>query len=401
MELRSALAAVALIATVAHAQPPVVDNPSTPPAGRTARDATELWRVGGYDEDFLFGIVGSAAVAGDGTTYLLDEQLSEITAIDPDGRVVATFGRAGEGPGEMDQGRGIMMLPGGRVGVLNMRPPKLITYDAAGTPAGDVSLVGNEGFHFAIAATAAGDRVVVQTASTTIRETTQVSENALRAVDPATGEFVVDYLIHSEERDRLGSGGDVVITIGSPDFVGDWALAADGTLYAVRDPDDYAIEVRDARGEHVRTIRRAFERVPRQEEDVERDMAQRRAMAERTGGSFDPDTVDTLEPAIVDVFARPDGELWVLPGEGLAIEDPEVVGVFDVFDRQGRFVRQVELRAPYDRATDRMTLQGDALVVFEDLVGARGGGMMIMGDAVEQEEDDEEADPLAIARYRI
>jgi hypothetical protein len=401
VHLRSTLAAFALIATVAHAQPPVVDNPATPPNGRTVLDATELWRVGGYDEDFLFGIVGSAAVAADGTTYLLDEQLSEITAIDLDGAVVATFGRAGEGPGEMDRGQGIMMLPGDRVGVLNMRPPKLITYDAAGTPTGDVSLVGNEGFHFAIAATAAGDRVVVQTASTTIRETTQVSENALRGIDPATGEFVVDYLVHSEERDRLGSGGDVVITIGSPDFVSDWALAADGTLYTVPDHDDYAIEVLDARGEHVRTIRRAFERVPRPEEDVARDVAERKAMAERMGRSFDTDTVDRLEPAIVDVIARPDGELWVLPGEGLAVDDPGVVGIFDVFDARGRFVRQVELRAPYDRATDRMTLQGDALVVFEDLVGARGGGVIVMGDTVAEEEIEEEADPLAIARYRI
>ena len=78
-----------------------------------------------------------------------------------------------------------------------------------------------------------------------------------------------------------------------------------------------------------------------------------------------------------------------------------MVGIFDVFDARGRFVRQVELRAPYDRATDRMTLQGDALVVFEDLVGARGGGMIIMDDAVAEEGIDEEADPLAIARYRI
>lgn len=121
MHLRTTLATFALITSAAHAQPPVVDNPATPPSGRTVLDATELWRVGGYDEDFLFGIVGSAAVADDGTTYLLDEQLSEITAIDLDGEVVATFGRAGEGPGEMDRGQGIMMLPGDRVGVLNMR----------------------------------------------------------------------------------------------------------------------------------------------------------------------------------------------------------------------------------------------------------------------------------------
>jgi hypothetical protein len=76
------------------------------------------------------------------------------------------------------------------------------------------------------------------------------------------------------------------------------------------------------------------------------------------------------------------------------------VGVFDVFDTDGRHVRQVELRAPYDPATDRFAIIGDALVVFEDIVGTQRG-VVVMGGTVAEEAADLDAEALAIARYRF
>lgn len=173
----------------------------------------------------------------------------------------------------------------GRIAVLNLRPPKLITFAPDGTPAGDLSLAGSEGMNS--------------------------------------------------------------------------ALGADGT--------------------------------PRQ--TIRRD-------AERAGWPFDPDDIERLEPMIESLHPRPNGELWVLAGAGKAPERPDVVGVFDGFDADGRHVRQVELRAPYDPATDRFVIIGDALVVFENIVGTQRG-VVVMSGTIAEEAADLDAEELAIARYRF
>lgn len=400
--LRPAIGLV-LVASVAHADVSVVENPATPPQGRVTVSPTEMWRVGGQDEDYLFGVVESAAVDAQGVTYLLDSQLNEITAIDTKGVRVGAFGRQGEGPGEMQQPRAILVLPGDRIGVVDSRPPKLIHYSPQGDPLGDTSLIGNEGLNFAMDAQGGGGRVVVQLAITSFNETKQTSVNALRAFDATTGSELFDYVSVEHERDRLGGGGGrMVVMLGSEDFVDDWALAGDGTLYAVRDDGVYEIEVYDAQGTHVRTIRRAGERVARPQAHVDADIAERTSMSERFGMPFDSDEVETMEPHVAGLIPRPDGHLWVLTGTGLAHDDPEMVGVFDEFDPQGRFVRQVELRAPFDRAQDEMSLFGEALIVYQDVQAARGSGVVIMGSTIAPaEEEESDAEPLAIVRYRL
>ena len=387
----------------ARAEAPVVENPATPAQGRVTLEPEQLWRVGGHDESYLFGVVGASAIDADGNTYLLDQQLSEITVIDRQGHHLTTFGREGEGPGELRQAQAIMLLPGDRIGVLNGRPPKLNTYTLQGDPLGDLSLASNEGFHFALAAQPAGTEVIVQTTATSFDDDnrTQSSINALRAVDPLSGEYVRDILVETEERDMLGDGGRRVVIIGG-EFVADWAVAEDGTIYVVRDRTKYEIEVYDREGNLARTIRRAGDRIARPEANVRADIAQRKAMAEQFGQTFDADEVDTFENHVVQLIVRPGGAIWVLTGTGLAHDDPQVIGVFDEFDAEGKFTRQIELRAPFDRAQDRMSLTGDALVVYENLVAARGSGIVINGvDVAREEADDEEVEPLAIVRYDL
>lgn len=405
MSLKTLAWAATLVAVAttsrADAPAPVVDNPATPAGGVETLEAEFLWRVGGFDENYLFGIVAASAVGDDGTTYLLDEQLSEVTAIDVEGNEVAKFGREGEGPGEMDRGQDIMVLGDGRIGVLNMNPPKIITFQPDGSLAGDISLAGNEGMNFTPQAMANAEGVVVQTKNVGFTEKKQTSTDVLKQIDPATGETTREILSETSERDRLGEGGRMVITIGG-DFVDDWTLFEDGRLAIVRDNEVYEVEIYDGEGNLLRTIRRAGERVPRQESAIEDDIAQRKDMAERFGMPFDEDDVEHLEPMIESLHPRPNGELWVRAGDGLAYDDPEVVAHFDVFDVDGNYVRRVTLRAPYDGAQDRFRIEGNTLVVYEDLVAARGGGFLVMGGNIAQEEeDDEEAEPLAIARYRF
>lgn len=373
---------------------------STAAAAVQPLEAQFLWRVGGDDEDILFGQVDAAAVAADGTTYLLDRQLSEVTAFDLAGREVARFGRAGEGPGEMQQGQGVMILGDGRIAVLNLRPPKLITFTPDGTPAGDLSLAGGEGMNFALAAHACPSGVVVQTTKTVFDESTQSSINALRVLDPATGGYVGELLSATEKRDRLGDGGRMVVMVGGGEFLDQWVLFDDGSVAIVRDDEAYEVEILGPDGSPGRIISRDAERVRRPQREVDRDIEQRRELAERAGWPFDPDEIERLEPMIESLHPRPDGQLWVLAGAGKAPERPDVVGVFDVFDADGHHVGQVELRAPFDPASDRFVIIGDALVVFENIVGTQRG-VVVMGGTIAEEADDLDAEALAIARYRF
>jgi hypothetical protein len=84
-----------------------------------------------------------------------------------------------------------------------------------------------------------------------------------------------------------------------------------------------------------------------------------------------------------------------------------VVGIFDVFDREGRLVRQIELRADYDADDDVFVLSADRLFVIEESNAAArnyaagfGGGMMILL-AGGSDDDDEEPEPLSIVSYRL
>jgi hypothetical protein len=394
------LAVLLLISTAPLPAAGIVENPATPSGGLEILAAEFLWRVGGDDESVLFGQVEAAAVAPDGTTYLLDEQLAEITAVDLGGREIARFGRTGEGPGEMQQPQDVMILGDGRIAILNLRPPKLVIYTPDGTPAGDLGLIGHEGLNFALQARVGPDGLVIQTTRTTFEERAQRSVHALQVMDPTTGEVVSELLSATDERDALGEGGRLVVTVGGGDFLDQWALFPDGSVAIVRDDEVYEIEILGPDGTHRRTIRREAERAPRPREAVEAEIAARRQMFERAGMPFDEDAIERMEPMIVSLHPRPDGELWVLTGSGKATDRPDVVGVFDVLDAAGRFVRQVEIRAPHDAATDRFELSGDALVVFENIVGTRTG-FVVMGSTVAQEEPDLEAEPLAIARYRF
>ena len=66
--------------------------------------------------EYIFGNVVSLAVAGDGTLYVVDRQVPELRAYDPDGIFLAVLGSPGEGPGELNEpDGGLAVLSDGRI----------------------------------------------------------------------------------------------------------------------------------------------------------------------------------------------------------------------------------------------------------------------------------------------
>ena len=159
--------AVFMLTSMASAAP-VVTLPAHPPATRTAA-LEEIWRMGGEeDEDILLGLVGGGVMGDDGNTYIIDRQLSQVLVMSPDGELLDTLGREGEGPGEFRRGNGLFLTPTG-VGVVQGFPGKVILINRDGTPGGEMS-VGDStegGFRFVRRLYFDGEHMVALTGRTT------------------------------------------------------------------------------------------------------------------------------------------------------------------------------------------------------------------------------------------
>ena len=68
----------------------------------------ELWRVGGEDEDVLFGRIVDVQRHPNGEVYILDNQMCQVVVISGDGEHLRDLSRQGDGPGEIRQPMGLV-----------------------------------------------------------------------------------------------------------------------------------------------------------------------------------------------------------------------------------------------------------------------------------------------------
>ena len=152
-----------MIATTALSEPAAVTLPAEPPSTR-AIELAEQWRVGGEDdEDILMGVIFDAKMGPTGDVYLIDRQLSQVLVISPEGELVTTLGRQGEGPGELNQPHGLLLLADDKVGVIQGFPGKVTVINPDDTPGGEIHIGGSPedgGFNFVRELTKCGDHLV-------------------------------------------------------------------------------------------------------------------------------------------------------------------------------------------------------------------------------------------------
>jgi hypothetical protein len=400
--LPSALLALSFVPVSASSEEVV--NSDRPDGGRVEARLDELFHLGGYseaDEEF-FGVVANALLDEEGNTYLLDEQLCEIRVFDAEGNYLRSFGREGEGPGEFRQARDMLLLPDGRVGVIYGSQSRLATYGLDGSIGDDRSLM-PEGtrFSFIMQAQSRGGRMVIQQHASSIRDNEMTSTSSMVGMD-AEGNVTHTYSERSQTQ-KL-DGPNISISISSDDFANAWVLLPDGSLAVNQSGDEYRIDILDSNGEPVRTITREYEPLRRSDAEMERLRRERRERAERGDQDPDDDEIDPFYGTILSMHVGPDGQLWVMTGRGRFGEDvPEhTLGTFDVFDDQGRFVRQVSVDVPYMGGSDEFEFLDDRLYLYEESRDARtsmyaGYGMEIVTD----QESDGEIEPLTIWCWRI
>ena len=373
-----------------------VMNPAQPMLPEVTLKPQELWRIGGDTdaEGEFFGVINQVTTDSDGNIYLLDLQLNEIKIFSPDGTYIRTIGREGEGPGEFRAPTGLFFVPSGEVGVLQANPLKIVLLTKTGEPAGEYPTpkIEGEGFVTVAGARPAGDQLVcLAMGNNFIQEKgTFIQTIMLRGID-SNGTVVASY--YDEPR---------VLDFASPVFhekdwdtiQNRWATSPDGRVFGCAEHGSYAVTIWTPDG--------SVDRVVHAEHSPHKRTAEEREYLEGIWSVFTRQApgasvqIEDYDNPVAAIYTRDDGSLWVMNSEG-SHPDDGTLGTFDVFDRNGRFVKKVSIEGEGTPRQDGYFFVGDRLYVVTEFLGAvlamQGGGSDVEGD--------EEAEPMSVICYQL
>ncbi len=392
-------------AGAATAAPATNNLPAAAPAQR-AVDLKEAWRLGGDDdEDVLLGFVTAGTIGRDGNVYLVDRQLSQVLVIGPDGSLVKTLGRQGEGPGELSNPHGVFLLPDGRLAVIQGFPSRVTTLKPDGTPGGEIKVGGEAvegGFNFLRELRVSGGKLVgVRGRGSFNQETGKSTQVSTMAVMDLAGKDLVKLFERSRENDLARRIFDEAAEFSE---LNTWGVSADGLIYSAPEREAWAINVRDLDGTLRSTLRRPFTPRKRTAEDK----------AELTDGmvvivngrrqEIESKALDT-DPAILRINVAGDGRLFVTN----CLQDRKVLpaGVaarYDVVSPDGKFVEELTLRAPdFDREQDVVLfLDGKTFLVVRNFDQAREASTAGFGGGGQGEKKETgDVEPLEVICYRL
>jgi hypothetical protein len=99
-------------------------------------------RLGAEDGDphYIFGDVRGIEAGRDGTIYVLDYQASEVRAFDAEGRYLRTVAGKGEGPGEITEANGIVLVRDSVLWIQDHGKWKMIGVSPAGEEVGRIPM---------------------------------------------------------------------------------------------------------------------------------------------------------------------------------------------------------------------------------------------------------------------
>lgn len=389
-----------------------VNNPRSPIGEREVIETDLLWRIGGEEEDVLFGLIEDAVVDEEGNAYLLDTVLSTIHVVSPTGEVERTLSREGDGPGEFRFARELRFLPDGALGIMEMMPGRIVSVDRQGTPRPSFALgdqgqgVMNHLSHIA----ANGTNVLIGQIVTNFGNGVSTTVHSLASYDAGGNQLAV---IREHRDEQRGDNISLDFGGGENDFTRRFSLCPDGRVVLFPEAGGYRMEILDIQGVRRKIIRRDYESVRRSKQDLDDQRKQAEAMRERFQGDVEM-RIEEWARDISDVIVRPDGALWVVNSQGDRDRTDGTIGWFDVFDHDGRYTHRLALRADYDPDRDNYVVTGNSLFVFKEAqkapprtstMGGAGGGMMVMmvsgGTPDEEEDEEEEALPYEVICYRL
>jgi len=356
----------------------------------------ELWRLGGDtdDEDQFFGVISAVLTDDQGQIYLLDSQLSQVKIFTASGEFVRDIGREGEGPGEFRSPIAMFFTKEGNVAVMQIAPGKIVLLTKDGEPVGEHPLPKPEGAGFIIllGGQYKAGNLVLAAAQNAFAEGRFDQTRYLVSID---GEGAEKTRYHSETR-TIEMANAVLDDKKWDTFDRRWTVGFDGRVYACTSYDNYAISIWRPDGTLDRVVERAYTHRKRTEREIE--------IVNQLMGLFANQipnctvNITDFTKDIENIFVREDGNLWVLNSNGSRDYPEGTMGTFDVFDKDGHFVRQVTLQGEGNPRTDGYYFVQDRLYVVTDLLQAAislqsGGQSFDLGD--------EEPEPMSVICYQI
>jgi hypothetical protein len=378
-----------------------VKNPATPPQGVETMQLEELWRAGGAGEDAtVFGVILQALTDEEGNLYLLDLQLSQVFVYSPEGKLLRTLSREGEGPGEVRNPTDMFFMADGSLGLVQTFPGKVVKLKLDNTPAGTLEPKGADGTAGGILVIIDGDwrgGNLVFAGMNVILGNPQ-SQQTRKSFLAGYGEDGVEkarYWEKSQFMDlanlHLDEGDQYNV------FPRRWDIAANGDVYVATDRNQYSVSVFAPDGTLKRVIEREF--TNRKRTDDEMALYRRLVDAQMAQLPGQPQiTIGERPEAIQLVEIVPDGTVWVVSSYGNHEQPTGIMTTYDVFDAQGNYTKQVAVACPGDGKKDGLIRVGrDRMLLITGFVPAvmsmQGGGAAASGE--------EEPAPMEVVCYKI
>lgn len=291
----------------------------------------------------MLGAVGDVSVDGEGRIHVLEQQAHEIRVFGPDGSHLRTFGREGDGPGELNVpfGGEVLFGPQGRIWVNNAMNRRWELFSADGellgsspqrtSSFGASTVVGRDGAFYQrdqVRPEGGGDgRPVVMRRE--VRGDSLVTTDTLDAPGLPDGE-VVDVSMSS------GSGGSLSMRLPVP-FVHQpgWSFDPTGHFW-VEPGDGYRLVALSPEHDTLRIVERAYDPVRVTEAEIEEALEMFTTGPLAGSGTEAPRSrVPDHHPAFDRYRTDASGHLWVrrtLDADRRA---------WDVFDPDGRYLGEV------------------------------------------------------------
>jgi hypothetical protein len=387
-----------IVAASATAEVPRLMDTDGPAEGVVRLELEELWRVGGEDEDVLFGRIVNLTGGPDGNVYILDNQLCQVTVISPEGEFVTTLGREGDGPGEVRQAIGLAVMDDGMVAIASGFPGKAVRLHADGTPADTVYPIGvpADGHVGVMISLQWADGVLAGSGARLVMDPSGQTENyADRFLAVCTGDCAEPVRIL---RKKTPLDPTAQKYVERDDYYIDrrWVMGSGALIYAPMERDAYEISVFDRTGELQRVFGRTYEQRERTQEDKE-------AVAPliNVSGRFAETVAEDRDECVARLmYDFDDDSVWSLSAHGAnEPEDGEVLESWDVFSADGEYLRQVQVPRGEEIVNGASFLVGGGrLVVLRGVSSSFDSE-----DEDEETEDPEEieVEPLEVICYRF
>lgn len=374
-----------------------VMNPASPIEAMVMKTPKELWRVGGEDdEDVIFGVISSVVVDDTGNVYLLDAQLNQIYVFTSNGVYVRTIGCEGEGPGEFRRSAHMFLNPQGNIAVMQRTPGKIVQLTPDGDALDNYAIPRSEGgSQFALDGGGLSGGELVLAMTEFIPEESRIRLNQRLVGIGRNGEITATYA--RKERTIERSNPMVTEAEGARIL---WAVSDDGRVFTNDSFDEYTINVYDSSGELERVIERDYKHYKRNAEEM-RCRIPRKIV--RNGKHIRQTRLIISETArdIRAMYTREDGTLWVISSRGVADAPNGAFATFDVYDRLGRFTRQVSLLCGCNYEDDLICFIKDRLYVVKEFKSGRDAMLAAFFSSDDKNDEEEKPEPLSVVCFDL